>query len=157
MLFAGIIISTLFSILIPLVVVVLIVRLIAHHRGSGPKRPFLQFREVILGSLILAAGFCGVAGLYALPVAIFGPDEEFSTQVLVMHLVSAIVLLILGLFVKQVTGKFLMVVGLILLLGAFGPAFEALGSAGALIAVVVAFIVLIGVTVYVSRKASKNG
>lgn len=157
MLFTGIILSTLFSILIPLLIIVLIVRLIMHHRGNGQKRPLLQFREVVLASLILAAGFSGVAGLFALPIALFGSDSEFSTQVLTTHLISAIALLISGLLIKQVTGKFLMIVGLILLLSAFGPAFQTLGSAGALVAVLLAFAVLVAVTVHVSRKARANG
>jgi hypothetical protein len=158
MLLAGIAFYSLISLLVPVLIIVLIIRLIMRHRdGAHQNGPLLKFREVLLSTLVIAAGYCGVVGLYALPIALFGEESEYANQVLVTHLISAIMLLIAGLFIKNVTGKFLMVVGLFLLLMALGPAFQTLGSGGALLAVILAFAVLIVITVHVSRKARTNG
>jgi hypothetical protein len=158
MLFAGAAFFSLISLLLPVLAVVLIVRLVIRHRdGSHASGPLLSFREVLLFTLIISAGYCGVAGLYALPIALFGSGSTNINPTLVTHLIGAIVLLVAGLVIKHVTGKFLMVVGLIVLLAAVGPALQTLGSGGALLAVVIAFAVLISITVHVSRKARTNG
>ena len=161
MLFAGFAFYSLISLLVPVLVVVLLIKLILHHR-DGKHGPFLKFRDVVLATLMAAAGFVGLAGLYVLPYVLFDSDALFSndspsTSIFAVHLVCAVGLMIAGMLFQKVTGKFLMVVGLLLLITASFPALEGIGSAGSLIAVIAAFAVLVALTVHVSRKAAKNG
>lgn len=153
--------SFLLSILIPVAIIVgivLLVRILAQRNGHNTKavRSF-GLREVTLGSLMIAAGFAGLSGFILLPYALFA-DDASNTKHILVALVSVVGLLVGGLALRGLTGKFLMIIGVLLLLGGFGPAFDSLDSSvTGLLAVLTAFGILIGVTIWVSRKGQGDG
>lgn len=159
MFFALILIFSLIPLLLFIGLIVLVIRLLLGHKGKNAKP--IGLREILLTCLIIAAGYAGLVGLFMLPYAFVGTDsgtyKEESYGILAAHLVAAIGLLISGMIVGRLTGRFVMSLGIILLIGSTFPAFETLGSSGGFIAVLLAFIALIVITVKVSKKAENHG
>jgi hypothetical protein len=114
-----------------------------------------DFRDLLLALVAVSAGYSGGAVLYYLPPAVFG--NEADNAVFAGRLVLGVLLLILGLLLKKVTGIFLMIMGIFGLLLAAPFVFNNLGSAGALVAVVIAFAVLVFFTVRFNKKNQHHG
>lgn len=151
-----------FSFLIPVIIlagiIYVIVKLVNGHKNGKKTKPF-GFREIILTCLVIAAGFAGIVGFFSLPYA-FVEDSSSGSEsyvILATHLVCAMGLLIAGMLAGHFTGKFVMSIGIILLIASAIPALETLGSAGGFLAVIIAFFVLIAITIKVTKKADGNG
>lgn len=151
----GLLIFTVFlQIAIPALIIFLIVRFFVnrHKKKSTP----ITYLEILRWTILLAAGYCGIAGITTFPYAVIGSDVESNTLV-ITYLLAGMLLLLAGLALKELTGKFLMVLGTLLLLIGIVPVFDAFGSSGAFAAVLAAFVVLIVIAVRMSRKANRHG
>jgi hypothetical protein len=164
--FAGILIATtILSIFltfgIPILIIWLIVRLIIHFK-SDRRTPILTIKNTLIMLYTLATVFSGVAVGFALPFTVASLGESsseynYTTFHLVAHLAFAICLLAAGQFIGRYTGKVLMITGVILLLFAAAPSFSELGSGGAFLGVLTAFVALIWLAVRNSKKGVQNG
>ena len=151
MILISILFSFLLFVVLPIAAIVWFVRFLM-HRGKGSKSARkLEFRDLLIVASVSAAGFCGIIALYYFPLAVFGVTEE-NSSVFAMRLIGGMVLLLVGLWMKGVTGNFLMSIGIIGFLLAMPFAFDNFGSVGTFALVVAAFIGLIVAALRQSKK-----
>ena len=143
--------------LIPIALIVWLVRVFSHRHESAEStsgksvRRSLQSKDVVLLSLIVPAGVAGSAGLYLLPQDVFGYSSDDAAS-FAIRVVCGVILLVGGLYLKRITGIFIMCIGAISILLASPYVFNNLGSAGALLVVFLAFIGLIGAALWLNKK-----
>jgi hypothetical protein len=157
---ASIILGLVFSLAVPIILIVVIVRLVVGHgktggHGLGTSVSELSPRQLTLGVLALAAGFAGIAALYVLPIWLFGLSDDVSgAAIFAIRLVSGVVVLALGLAVlrQKLVSGLLMAVGVITILMATPYIFENLGSKGILLVVFLVLVALVWLTVWLSKR-----
>lgn len=115
-------------------------------------------KEISLISLFAATGVSGLVGIGILPFALVAYDDFFKGGALVSgtYLGFAVILLLIGLVLKNATGKFLMGLSVAVLIMAAAPVSSQLGSLSVALAVTLAFAALVAILVWFSRKA-QNG
>lgn len=142
-------VTLIFNFLLPLVVIYAIYRLLTNGNN---KRPIV--REVVVWTLALITGYVGVVSLFRLP-EVFISDNESS--VFAVRMIVGIGCLAAGAFVKELTGRLLMVVGLALVLIASPFIFQNFGDKATYALVLVSFAGLIGLIVYQHSRSEKEG
>jgi hypothetical protein len=140
--------------IVPLIILVWIIRAFT-HRGHHGKTRQANYRDLLLATVGLSAGYAGAAAIYYLPPALFGSDSD--NAVFASRLVIGVLLLIAGIALKKLTGVFLMIMGLVAFTLAAPFVFNNLGSAGALVAAFVAFIALVVFAMRINKKADHHG
>lgn len=87
------------------------------------------------------------------PVGFLGVDNiGKSSTALVTYVIASMLFLIAGTIIKNLTGKFLMTLGIFMLLFSVLPFITNAGKSTGLIAILIAFIVLVTLIVRSSRK-----
>lgn len=114
-----------------------------------------QIRELLLFCLVISAGYAGIVALLNLPVNLLHLSSE-SAQ-FACKIITAVLLILIGLPFKGLTRTFLMVLGVIMLLFSLPFVFTNLGSIGAFLLIALALAGLIIVTVIYSHREKKNG
>lgn len=150
-----IIFNLLFFIVLPIVVIVLVVRhFINKNKKNGTNKPVkLGLRELLLGCLMLCATVTGITGVVMIPKAVFDADDiTKSSLALIVYITASLLFLILGVLLKNLTGKYLMILGILLLIFSVVPFVSNMGKSAGFIAVLVAFIVLVALVVKSSKK-----
>lgn len=138
---------------VPIFIIIFIVHLFARSRQKGKAARPMTDREFILGMLAAAAGLAGLISLYELPAMLVSDDRNSEPAIFAIRIVIGISLLLVGLLLQEFTGKFLMVIGVIFMVLASPFLFENLGSFGAFLAVLFAFIALIAAAVHFNKKS----
>lgn len=140
----------LFYLLIPAAVVFAAVYFATHN-----QRRTSMLHDVFLVAIIICAGVSGVVALYYLPTKLLGITSE--NIIFGVRVSLGVLMLIVGLVLPNKFQKyFLMLLGLFMLLVEMPFVFTNFGSYGAFILVGAAFIALIGITVWLSTRGSKN-
>lgn len=150
------IIYFLISIAVPAGIVFLIVILVRrsnHGSQVGTTHTTSVTRDLSLAFLLVAGSTVGVMALYQSPVRLFGAESNGSSAFIV-RLVAGFAVLLAGLLLDGLMRYYLLITSTLVLLMSSIYIFTNLGSAGALVALVVAMIVLIGVTIRLSKKGS---
>lgn len=157
--FAGvaliILLNFLLFIVAPIVVLVLIIRYFVAKKKDPQNlnKPAFGLRELLLGSLMLAAAITGITGALMVPVGFLNVEDiADSSTALVVYIVASMLFLIAGVVIKDLTGKFLMILGIIMLLFSVLPFAANFGQSAGFVAVLIAFIVLVALIVRASRK-----
>ncbi len=122
---------------------------------SVSKSKHQQVRELLLFCLIVSAGYCGAVALLGLPANLLHLSSE-SAQ-FACKIITAVLLILIGLPFKGLTRMFLMVIGVVMLVFALPFVFTNLGSIGAFILIALALAGLIAITVIYSHREKKNG
>jgi hypothetical protein len=143
--------TLLINFLLPIVVIYGIYRLITRDRVNSRQA---VTRDVVIGVLSLLTGYVGVISLYRLPEIFL---IESGSAVFAMRMVAGIVCLATGAFLRELTGRLLMVIGLVLVLISSPFIFENFGSKAAYVFVLASFVALIALTVYLHNQNEKNG
>ena len=164
MLVVAIILSILFSIALPVIVIVVIVRLVTNHGqkgasgGTGINASIHELtpRHVTLGIVLSAAAYAGASALYVLPTWLLVMTSESS--IFAVRLIAGLAVLVAGLLLlkNRLVSILLMVVGVFTILLATPYIFTNFGSAGALTVIFVVLLALIGLAVYFSTKEHKS-
>lgn len=139
--------------LAPIFIIMFIVYLFARSHQKSKAARSMNDREFILGMLAAAAGLAGLISLYELPVLLVSDERNSESAIFAIRIVIGISLLLVGLLLREFTGKFLMVIGVIFMVLASPFLFENLGSFGAFLAVLFAFITLIAAAVHFNKKS----
>jgi len=149
----GILFSLLLWIGLPILFLVWLVRLMVRnvggHKDNKPKQE-LTDRDVIMGFLILAAGTSGLSGVFGIAENVFGgtgTPSGFASLI-----ISAMLLLVVGYVLRGLSGKFLMVLGVIVLAMALPSVFSNLGDIGTFFLILVAFIGLIVAAIKIGKS-----
>ncbi len=151
------ILSILASIVLPIVLVVWLIKYFLHRKDPEHKTKSLGLRELMLVSIMISAGVAGISGIILIPMVFFGVEDiDGSNTALFIYLAASMLLLMLGIFLKDLTGKFLMILGIILLVVSVVPFVGNFGSTAAFIVLLLVFVALVSLIVRVSRK-EKNG
>lgn len=152
------ILSVLVTVVLPIAIVVWIVRYFYHRSHPHEKKKFsFGLRELIITSIVITAGFAGISGIVLSPITFFDVEDiSDSSTALFIYLVASMVLLMLGIALKDLTGKFLMILGVIILLFSVVPFIGEVGSSGAFIALLLVFVSLVAIIIRVSRKESRG-
>ena len=143
---------------IPAGIVYLIVKLTSHNKhqgGPGVTHTTSITRDVSLAFLMLAGLFIGIVTAINVPTQLFG--FQSNAAIFVTQVILGIALLLGGLAVSGVLRNFLLVVSILTLLIASPFVFDSFGSAAALVALFLAMVVLVVVTIRLSRHGSIRG
>lgn len=146
--FAGF--TLLINFVLPIVVIYAIYRLVTRDKHEIRRA---ATRDLVIGVLALVTGYVGLISLYRLPEVLL---VESESAIFAMRLVAGVACLAIGAFMRELTGKLLMVVGLMLVLISSPFIFENLGSKAAYVFVLIAFLALIGLTVYMHNKNERK-
>lgn len=147
------ILSLVITFVLPVLIIVWIVKHFSHRKDSNHKTKPTGLRELMLGFIMITAGVAGIAGIVLIPMVFFDVEDiGDSNTSLFIYLTASMLLLMLGIFLKDLTGKFLMILGIILLLVSVVPFVENFGSSGAFIVLLLVFVALVVLIVRVSRK-----
>ncbi len=153
--FFSAIIYFLVSLAIPIGIVYLIIRLTrrpaAGDTSKGATHTTSMTRDLSLVCLLIAGLFVGVLALYQVPVRSFGVESN-GASAFIVRLICGFVVLLAGLMLDGIVRNYLLAVSTLVLLAASAYIFTNLGSLGALLALIVAMVVLIAVTVRLSKK-----
>ena len=153
------ILSILFTIGLPVVVIIVIVRLVTHRSqngkpGTGMSAPISQLtpRQTTLGITAVAAAYAGIAAFYVLPTWLLGETEDGT--IFMVRLVSGLLLLAagLGLLRYRLVSILLMTVGVVTMLMASPYIFQNFGSGGVLVVIFIVLAALIGLAIRLSHK-----
>lgn len=148
--------GTIFVVVAVLGIVYLAYRNRATKSGKNiNKSKHQQIRELLLFCLVVAAGYAGVVAFLSLPINLLHLSSE-SAQ-FACKIITAVLLILIGLPFKGLTRMFLMVIGIVMLLFALPFVFTNLGSVGAFVLIALALIGLIAVTVIYSHREKNNG
>lgn len=110
-------------------------------------------RETFLGCLIICASIIGLAGSLMIPNSVFSANYLTNPSVtLIIYIATSMILLMSGMKLKGLTGRFLMILGVILLVVNIIPFVNNMSRGIGLVAVLIAFIVLVGLIVKASRE-----
>lgn len=151
----------LLSFLVPLAILAaligLVVWIIKHFSGNKSDKPKrgIGLKEVYLVCLIGAATMTGLAGILLIPRVYFDIENVFdSSSALFIYLFISMIILIGGIALKKLTGKFLMLLSVFLLLISVVPLVASAGQGAGFLAVLVAFGVLVGLIIKSNNKAN---
>lgn len=154
-----IILTFIFSIILTFIIPIAIIYFLVRYftRGKGPNgrssKPPSGLREVFLFSIICAATFAGLASIFLLPVAFLGVEDfAGSGTALAVYLIASMAFLMLGMIFKDIVGRFLMVMGIIILVFSVLPYVANFRSTGGFLLVLGVFILLVFLIVRASRK-----
>jgi hypothetical protein len=142
--------TLLINFILPIVVIYAIYRLVTRDTATARRA---ATRDLVVGILALITGYVGIISLYRLPEVFLSESESamFATR-----MVAAVACLVAGAFLRELTGKLLMVVGLLLVIISSPFIFDNLGSKAAYVFVLLSFLTLIGVTVYLHNQREKK-
>lgn len=157
-----VLLSSIITIGIPILLIVLIIRALSNKKNKdGDKsKSTLHFnlQNFIIICFSLSALIVGLSAFFMIPEAFFNakPFGEEASISIVVYLTISMLLLILGMMIKKFTGKFLMILSLIMLVAGVLPFLDQFSSAGGFLVVLVIFIALVTFTVKNARKTN-NG
>lgn len=145
--------------LIPVGLIIFIIRHFTKNKdskseGSKNRDPL---RDVFLFSITMSAGIAGVTGIFLIPSTFFNvADITQSSKAMSIYLIFSMILLICGVVIKELTGKFLMVLGVILLVFSVLPFIDQFKSVGGFVVALLVFGLLVGMIVRSNKKVG-NG
>ncbi len=159
-----IVFGLLFSLALPVVIIVLIVRAVTHRgqkaaagSGTGMHTSVTELtpRQLTLGVLLASAFYAGASALYILPTWLMGMEGEGS--IFAVRLVGGFAVLAAGLLLLRyrLVSILMMAVGITSILLAAPYIFTNFGSGATLLVVFVVLIALIGLAIYFSSKEHK--
>lgn len=142
---------------VPIVGLVVIIRAIAGAAGHDKhgKREAISDRDFIIAFLAAPAVVAGFGGINYLAENI-GPAQEEDAISFIIKILAGVLLLVAGITLSGITGKIQMILAIILLFMAMPFAFESLGDAGAFLAILVAFILLIMTVLWLNKREKKT-
>lgn len=145
---------------VPAGIIYLIVKLASHASNKNKGVPGVTHttsitRDISLAFLLLSGFFIGLVSIYYMPTQLFG----FTTKpaIFVTQVIAGIIVLLVGLALNGILRNFLLAISIVTLLAASPYVFESFGSAAALIALFIAMVVLVVVTIRLSRHGSIRG
>ncbi len=141
---------------VPVLIVVFLIKLIAKSakpRDDGNHVDIDHLKSIFLVCLMIAAAIAGIAGVILIPKAFFGVNEfAGSGAALTVYLLASMLMIIVGILLKELTGKFLMIIGILLLVFSVLPYVAQYKTLGGFFLVLATFIVLVYLVVKNSRK-----
>lgn len=144
-----------FFLVLPLTALIFLVRkfMLKTNRSAN-----LGLREIFLGCLMLCAGVTGLVATIMIPGSVFNVRDTIqSSTTAIVYILASMIFLMTGITIKGITGKFLMILGIIMLLISLVPILYSIGKIAGLIATFLAFIILVGLTIKASKKGTNNG
>lgn len=145
------------TLFIPVGIVIFLIRLFTKNKNSKPgeSKPRDMVRDIFLLSIIMSAGISGIAGIFIIPTTFFNvTDITQSGTAMSIYLIFSMILLIAGVYMKELTGKFLMILGVVILIFSVLPFIDQFKSIGGFIVALIVFGLLVWLVVRSNRKAS---
>ena len=143
--------SLIFSLAIPAAIIFAIMYLATHNN----RRRTSMLHDVFLVAILVCASISGVVALYYLPTKLLGVTSE--NIIFAVRVSLGVLMLIVGLLSPNKIQKyFLMILGIFMLLIEMPFVFTNFGSYGAFILVGLAFLALVGITVWLTLKGNKH-
>lgn len=140
----------LYSLCIPAALVFGIVYVATH---ANRKTSLLH--DIILSAVLISASIAGLIALFNIPTKLLMLTSD--NLIFAVRVFIGVALVLIGLFLPNKIQKyFLMALGLFMLIVELPFVFTNFGSYGALLIVGVAFLALIGVTVWLTMKGAKH-
>lgn len=144
------------SLAVPALIVFFIIKLVSkntkpHDSDNHTNIDYLKL--IFLVCLMAVAATAGIAGVILIPKAFFGVNEfAGSGTALTVYLLASMFMIIVGILLKELTGKFLMIIGILLLIFSVLPYVAQYKTLGGFFLVLATFIVLVYLVVKSSRK-----
>lgn len=119
------------------------------------RRQSSMLHDIFLVAILISASISGLIALYYLPTKLLGITSE--NIIFGIRVVLGVLMLITGLFLPNKFQKYLlMLLGIFILLVESPFVFSNFGSYGAFILVGIAFMALVGVTIWLSIRGGKH-